>query len=476
MPGIRANDHRFGLAAEAYVFGYPLVSSVRLLDRYATGGLGSRGDTGYHYFDHQGELPGPRSVFVSLEADVLSSIALVDLAVGPVILRLPHDPEPPVLVVLTDTWRNAFAYLGSGGVADRGRTKARPADQADPSENPGGAERSGAPGSGSASYVLVPPGWTRQLPAGPTPLAAPTRLLVVTVKIALDDRAAAALVRRRQDELRLCPLDPQAPQAPGPPRSPRSVCDDLRFWEELRLWLAAFPPSTAEADYARRFAPLGLFDDPSPYVDPDPSLAWSLRGGLRAGRDGLEQLVHAGRVLRNGWSSTPHALDFNIDFLGPGTRDDPAWRIADRQHGRLARAIAARQPVGATHGYQCLRANCLFDTDGHRLTGAHRYTIDLAPPPDGASWTLTMHDAPDYYLVDNPLCRYWLGSRARGLHHARDGSVRLFLQCEPPQDSTERANWLPAAVGDFRPDLRVDCPGPAVLDDDYAPPPIRRVD
>ncbi len=451
MPGMRANDHRFGLAAEAYVFGYPLVSSVRLLDRYAGGGLGSRGNTGFNYFDHQWELPGPRSSFVSLEADLLSSIALVDLAVGPVILKVPTDPEPPLLVVFTDLWRNVFAYVGSAGIT-------------------------GTEPPVPSSYILVPPGWTRRLPVGFVPIEAPTRLLIVTARIALDSPQDADLVHHRQDALRLFPLNPHGPAAPGPPPFTSTICEDLRFWEELRMWLAAFPPASAEVEYAHRFAPLGLFDDPSPYVDPDPSLAWSLRGGLRAGRDGLERLVHAGRALRGGWSSTPHALDFNIDFFGPGTRDDPAWRIADRQHGRLARAILARQPVGPTHGYRSLRASCLFDADGRRLTGAYRYTLDFAPPPDGASWSLTMHDYPDYYLVDNPLSRYWLGSRTKGLRTRPDGSVRLFLQCEPPSDDDELANWLPTAPGDFRPTLRVDGPGPAVLDDSYAPPTIQRID
>jgi hypothetical protein len=443
---MRANDHRFGLAAEAYVFGYPLVSSVRLLSRYATEGIGITPDAGYNAFDHQREPPGPRSMIVNVEGDLLSSIAVIDLAPGPMILHVPDPGDRHFLLMFTDVWRNNFAYLGGG-----------------------------SGGGGGGPYLLVPPGWTGRTPPGPTQIKVPTRLVSLIARIGFDDPRDVPAVHRLQDGLRLDPLDPDARRAEGPPERSKSVCDDLRFWEELRIWLRAFPPPPAEAEYARRFASIGIFDDPSPYVDPDPSLTWSLRGGLRAGRDGLEQVAHAGRALRNGWSSTPHALDFNLDFFGPGTRDEQAWRIADREQARLARAMTARQPIGLAHGYQSVHATCLIDADGRRLTGAHRYAMDLAPPPPAAAWTLTMYDSPDYYLIDNPLSRYWLGSRSPGLRRGRDGPVRILLQSEPPADEDEWANWLPAAAGDFRPTLRIDHPVGYVLDDAFAPPPIRRV-
>ncbi|CAO5228321.1 DUF1254 domain-containing protein [Frankia sp. AgKG'84/4] len=438
---MRANDHRFGLAAEAYVFGYPLVSTVRLIDRYATAGIGYAPEAGYNTFCHQRDLPGPRSLYVSVDADLLTSIALVDLSPGPMVLHVPGCGDRPFSVACTDVWRDNFAYLS---------------------------------GETDVSYLLVPPGWSGRTPPDLRRVEAPTRLIALMARIGLDDPQESPAVYRLQDGLRLEPLDPDARRAEGPPERSKSVCDDLRFWEELRIWLRAFPPAPTEAEYARHFASLGIFEDPSPYVDPDPSLAWSLRGGLRAGRDGVEQVAQAGRALRDGWSTTPHALDFNLDFLGPGTRDEPAWRVADREQARLARAMAARAPIGMTHGYQATCATCLVDVDGRRLTGAHRYTMELSPPPQVAAWSLTMYDAPDYYLVDNPQSRYWLGSRSPGLRPGRDGSVRILLQCEPPAEDDERANWLPAAPGDFRPTLRLDHPTEETLAA-FTPPPILRV-
>jgi len=444
---MRASDHRFGLAAEAYIFGYPLVSSVRLQTLHATQGIASVAGRGFNAFCHQREMPGPNSSFVNVDADLLSSMAQVDLAPGPLVLHVPDAGDRYFVLVLIDAWRDAFAYLGTGS----------------------------GDGAGGA-YVLVPPGWARPTPPALTRIEAPTRLLTLFARFSLADPRDASTVYRLQDGLLLQPLDPGARAPEGPPERSKSVCDDLRFWEELRVWLRACPPSPAEAEYAGRFSPLGIFDDPSPYVDPDPALAWSLRGGLRAGRDGLERLASAGRARRNGWSSAPHALDFNVDFLGPGTRDEPAWRMADRDQARIARAMAARQPFGATHGYQNIYATCLVDADGRRLTGAHRYTMDLDPPPAAVAWSLTMYDAPDYYLVDNPLARYWLGSRTPGLRTRPDGSVRIVIQADEPADAADQANWLPSAPGDFRPALRIDRPGPQILELGLAPPSIRRVD
>ncbi|SNQ47243.1 conserved hypothetical protein [Frankia canadensis] len=446
---MRASDHRFGLAAEAYIFGYPLVSSVRLQTRLAVDGVGTAAGRGFNSFYHQRELPGPNSEFVNVDGDLLSSMAQVDLTPGPFVLHVPDVGDRYFLLMFVDAWRNTFSYLGSGS------------------------------GGGGGSYVLVPPGWPGRTPPTMTRIDAPTRLLTVLGRIGLADPREAAEVYRLQNGLHLHALDPDARLAEGPPERSKSVCDDLRFWEELRIWLRAFPPPPAEFDHARRYAPLGIFEDPSPYVDPDPSLTWSLRGGLRAGRDGLERLAQVGRAQRNGWSSAPHALDFNLDFLGPGTRDEPAWRMVDREQARIARAMAARSPFGPTHGYQSVHATCLVDGEGRRLTGAHRYTMDLAPPPAAMSWTLTMYDAPGYYLVDNPLSRYWLGSRTDGLRVRRDGSVRVLIQCDPPAagaDEEEQANWLPAAPGDFRPMLRLDCPAPETLERDIAPPSIQRID
>jgi len=87
-----------------------------------------------------------------------------------------------------------------------------------------------------------------------------------------------------------------------------------------------------------------------------------------------------------------------------------------------------------------------------------------------------MYDAPEYYLVDNPLHRYSVGNRDPGLRPDPDGTVRIAIQSDPPAEQADLDNWLPAPIGDFRPALRVYQPGDDLLDGTYVLPAIHRVD
>jgi hypothetical protein len=77
------------------------------------------------------------------------------------------------------------------------------------------------------------------------------------------------------------------------------------------------------------------------------------------------------------------------------------------------------------------------------------------------------------FLVDNPIDRYALGDRSRGLHRGRDGSLTIYVQRTAPRGS-RRANWLPAPAGPFRLTLRLYEPRPAALAGAWKPPAIRR--
>ncbi len=115
------------------------------------------------------------------------------------------------------------------------------------------------------------------------------------------------------------------------------------------------------------------------------------------------------------------------------------------------------------------------DADGHQLNGSSRYQLRFGKtPPVGAFWSVTMYDTPNFYLVDDPIGRYSIGDGTAGLHYAEDGSLTIFLQTEPPATPEERANWLPAPAGDFRPILRMYEPRPSVFDGGYQLPPITR--
>ena len=238
--------------------------------------------------------------------------------------------------------------------------------------------------------------------------------------------------------------------------------------------MQAFPPSAEDQDYQQRFAPLGLLDSDPPYSDCPPELARTLTAGADAAKQKMETALTAGGLapVVNGWTLTFHMFDYNLDHLGPGTIDDRAWKIGDRQASYLARALAARGGLWGNHGYEAAYPMTYTDADGDQLDGRNRYTLtfDHDPPVD-AFWSITMYDLPDFYLVANPIGRYSIGDRTSGLRRGADGSLTIVIQHEPPADTS---NWLPAPAARFRPIMRLYQPKAAVLDGTYQLPPIRK--
>jgi hypothetical protein len=211
---------------------------------------------------------------------------------------------------------------------------------------------------------------------------------------------------------------------------------------------------------SQRFAPLGLLDPAPPYTDCPPALASALMAGADAAKQQMETTLKAGEVapVVNGWTLTFHMFDYNLDHLGPGTIDNPAWKIADRGTSYLARALATRAGLWSNHGYEAAYPMTYTDTGGNQLDGHNRYTIrfDQDPPVD-AFWSITMYDLTDFYLVDNPIDRYSIGDRTPGMRRDPDGSLTIVIQHEQPADTS---NWLPAPATPFRPMMRLYQPPP----------------
>jgi hypothetical protein len=135
----------------------------------------------------------------------------------------------------------------------------------------------------------------------------------------------------------------------------------------------------------------------------------------------------------------------------------------------------ASQLAGPEAGYEASYAMVYQDEDGTQLNGGSRYQLRFGQtPPVSAFWSVTMYDTPNFFLVANPIGRYSVGDRTPGLHFADDGSLTIFMQRDEPQSPEQRANWLPAPAGDFRPILRMYEPGEAVFDGRYELPPITK--
>ncbi|MFF0045789.1 DUF1254 domain-containing protein [Streptomyces sp. NBC_01550] len=441
------SEELVALAAEAYVYGYPLVFDLSTAEDFMQVGVGPLAPTPFNHFAHPDRSADPGTPCASGVDDTLCSVAQLDLSGGPIRLHVPDTGGAYYVLQFVDTWTNNFAYVGRR-----------------------------ATGTDEGDWLVVPPGWAGSEPAGVRGVIdAPTSVVSVVGRIACDGPDDVERVRALQKQLTLTHLEPGTHRT-GLPAPDNDVPEQLRFFEQLRVWMADFPPAAGDCAYQDRFQPLGLLEEgPSPYVSADPVLVRALVEGMERGRARVAEAGRPGAVDGGRWVMDPHLFDYNLDRFGVGTIDSPEWKMADREASYLVRAVAARVAPWGTHGYEAVFAHTSHDADGRRLNGAHSYVLRFEqPPPVGAFWSLTMYDAPDGRLVENPARRYAIGDRTPGLVRADDGSLTVHLGKDRPADPAAAANWLPAPDGDFRPVLRLYTPGRAVLDGSYRIPAVER--
>ena len=88
---------------------------------------------------------------------------------------------------------------------------------------------------------------------------------------------------------------------------------------------------------------------------------------------------------------------------------------------------------------------------------------------------MRMKDIKKRLLHDNPIDRYVINDRTRGLKYGADGSLDLYLQNQKPTDPQAEANWFPSPNSPFSLTMRIYIPSEAVLNGQYAPPPVKLV-
>jgi hypothetical protein len=161
----------------------------------------------------------------------------------------------------------------------------------------------------------------------------------------------------------------------------------------------------------------------------------------------------------NGWRMPPDAIGkYGVDYLQRASVWDggPLANIPEESFYPVALLDGAGQPLNGSTGRYVLR----FPDGGL--------------PPARAFWSLTMYRLDDKQLAPNPIRRYSIGNRTRGLERGPDGSLTIAIQPDPPQGK-EAANWLPAPRAPFYMVLRLYGPSQDALSGTWTPPPVERL-
>jgi hypothetical protein len=240
------------------------------------------------------------------------------------------------------------------------------------------------------------------------------------------------------------------------PRAPFTVD---RFLAMVNDALQMCPPPEHHAALLRQFAPLGFGPDaPARMTEQVRQALERACSRTQALLDSPEQQVFG---AQDGNDTVAHGWRQPIQ-LGQSFGDD-----------LLLRAFVSRQSIGALETREAAYPRCDTDADGALLSGDKRYTLRFAPdqmPPVDAFWSITLYRARDYFLVPNPIERYSIGDRTQGLVRDADGGLTITIAHAAPLDTTQRANWLPAAEDRFFLCLRAYLPRPEMLDGRYRLP------
>ncbi len=413
------------IAAEAYIYGLAPLDEQRVISRFPTNHLISIT-----------ELSTPAERLVPLpNVDTLYTTARLDLSGGPLLVHVPEERGRYYTLQLIDAYTNTFGYIG------RRVTGTRP-----------------------GTYAIIGPGWHGVLPSGVRAIHAPTPVVWLLGRTLLDgvaDLPAVHAIQRGYTLSSLARATLSPIFLPRSPLMPEPLPPGLGFLDAMGTVLAQNPPPASERALMARFASVGIGPARSPSTEP---LSAAVRRGLLEGlTDGRRQLErYSGRLALSterrtgGWLVPPKG-------------------IGAYGHDYLLRAYVAENALGANVPAEAMYPLTSVDHTFAPLSGRRRYLLRFGPgqlPPVNAFWSLTMYSQ-DLFLYANPLQRYAIGDRTRGLHFGRDGSLTILLAHSAP--GRLRSNWLPAPAGRFTLVLRLYQPRPSVLRGRWPLPIISRV-
>jgi len=430
------------IATDAYLYFYPLVTMEltrkQLVNTPSSAGMGGPMNS----FDNIPTFPtADMRTVVRPNFDTLYSSAWVDLTREPMVISAPNTNGRYYLLPMLDMWTDVFASPGW-------RTT----------------------GTKAANFLLVPPKWNGQVPAGMTRIDAPTPYVWIIGRTKTDGPQDYEAVHAIQKGYKITPLsgwgkpavavkqviDPSV-DIKTPPKKQVDTMEGSKFFAYAGELLKLHPP----------------------HITDEPIIARLKRIGFEAGKS--FDIAKLDATMRKAIDDAPAAAQKLMEWKTPTmARVVNYWSLNTDTIGvygnyYLKRAIIAQQGLGANVPEDAFYPLNLGDESGKPLDGANKYTIRFANneiPPAEAFWSITVYD-PEGFQVANPISRFAVSSWMPFKRDA-DGSLTLYFQNENP-GSDRQSNWLPAPKGPFNLTMRLYAPKSEALTGLWNPPPVIKV-
>ena len=436
------------IAEEAYIFAYPMVMNYRSHYLVGLNEASPFFKAPYNKIVSDTEpADHTRHDVVTMNADTPYTLFGLDLNAEPVVVSVPDVPDRYYVFQFIDMYTHNFAYIGT-------RTT----------------------GNKAGHYLFVGPKWKEEIPKGKfnKVFHCESNYVGVTGRTQIKNLADLPNVVAIQKGYKVAPLSIFL----GKPAKPAKVVDwpvwkpevmtSLDFFSYLNFLLPFSQPFHPEDQrLMKRFARIGIAPGKPFDADKlDPAIRTAMEQGMKSGDQKISEKTNEMGKEVNGWVMA--------DAAGPREFYKGDW---------LLRAAAAMSAMYMNDRIEASYAMGYKDADGKTLDGkTGKYTLSFEKgklPPANYFWSVTMYDksvdGTGGYLIKNPIDRYLINSITEGLVYGEDGSLTIYLQHEQP-DGEKAANWLPAPAEPFYMQMRIYGPQELVLNDEWEPPPVQKVE
>lgn len=433
------------IAKEAYIYGFPIVDSYRIMHAYFVDRANPEYKADWNQIRSFSRVFTPEDKAVQTpNSDTPYSFLGLDLRTEPVVLTVPPvEKERYFSLQLIDLYTFNFDYIGSRSTGNDG-----------------------------GSFLIAGPRWKGEAPKGVKKvICSETELVLVAYRTQLFNPGDIENVKKVQAGYKAQPLSQFLGQpAPGaapridflPPLTPDEQKSSLKVFDVLSFALQFCPTHESERELMARFAKLGIGGGKSFDADKlSPEVKKAVEEGIADAWQefaGLKKQMDEGKVTSGDTFGTREHLKNNY----------------------LYRMIAAVVGIYGNSKQEAMYPLYMADSSGQPMDGTKaRYTLRFAPgelPPANAFWSLTLYELPQSLLSANPLNRYLLNSpMLPQFKRDADGGLTLHIQHESPGEDLE-ANWLPAPKAQFFMVLRIYWPKEEALTGKWKQPPLKRME
>jgi hypothetical protein len=440
-----------GIAAEAYIYAYPLVTTEltrrRLTNVAAPGGT----QASMGQFARLRTYPDASYRDVTApNADTLYTYAYFDVSKEPWVISIPDLKGRFAVFSLFDSWTTVFGNPGK-------RTT----------------------GTAAQTIAITGPGWSGTLPPGVKEYKSATEIALFNGKIyCTGSPEDYRQVHELQDQITAVPLSSY-----GKPYTPPPGKVDPAF--DMKTLVRDQVNGMEGGAYFKFFAE--LLNTNSPYAEDAPMVAKLHALGIDPGQD--FDIAKVDPAIAQALAKAPKIALGRIagwEKEGMAAGDwqfENGWVITTRT-GPYGPDYIQRALVAMIGLYANLSQDSIYPVSngpgaGLQYSGASNYVMHFNKgemPPANGFWSITMYNA-QYFFVDNPLNRYNVSSRSQFKTNA-DGSVDLYIQYKSPGKDQE-SNWLPAPADRFILILRMYWPKdspPSILDGTWKIPPVKQAE